>query len=83
MFFKAFDLSEERKSIYKYYHATIINLDMFFLDFYQISMKEFRDHSIAEYATLYFIRELIRGKNSLFFTLNETVTNIVVNINLI
>jgi hypothetical protein len=60
MFFRMYDLSQERGNI-------------FYNHFMQISVEKFRDHSIAEYAVLYFLRELTKGKNKSYYTLTQTV----------
>jgi len=72
LFFKAFDLIEERKS--KYCFNTHLLLDPLYFPFFSYSLEVFKNELISEYATLYFIKEMIKGRNSIYSTIEETVS---------
>ena len=41
--------------------------------FYNYAYKKFEDDKITEYATLFFIKDLIKNKNPLYFAIEESV----------
>jgi hypothetical protein len=62
MYIKSFDYSRE-KSVY------------LFNKYFDRACTVLQDEIIAEYAAIYFIREIIRGKSHLFLTIEETVNS--------
>ncbi len=67
MFLKSLDFTRERQSIY------YLQLDYLYQKLLDIAYIHLKDEIISEYASLYFLRELLRGKSHLYHTIEETV----------
>lgn len=67
LFFKAVDYSEDKNSKLNF------KSDYFYQNFYYRAKCHLQNENLADYATLYFIKEIIRSSNHIYLTFEETV----------
>jgi hypothetical protein len=72
MFLKAFGFSEEKSSTINIFIFLKFS-DPFYSHFFTIAKEITGSIYLSEYATLYFLREIIKGKNQIYLTIVEIV----------
>ena len=68
MYLKAFNSDQEKQS------NKIFILDFYYVSYYQYASNVLKDTIIAEYVTVYFIKEIIKSQNHLYYAITETVS---------
>ena len=67
MFLRSLDFTRERNS------NNILIIDYLYQKLLDKAFMILKEETVSEYASLYFLRELLRGKSHLYETIEETV----------